>query len=115
MEYRRGELTGDELEAIVRSCGYGIAGQDEFLSIQTRGGTRWVQAFIDHVDEATCNCCGGLREDLRAGRLRTRRARRREGGDGPQRRQLPEGLPLPQSLQGRGAGLPPQEAVAVPR
>ncbi len=56
--YDPGVVSAATLRQVIRDAGYSVAGEDAFQTIQTRGGGRWVQAFIDHVDPERCTGCG---------------------------------------------------------
>ncbi|MHB1005883.1 MAG: cation transporter [Chloroflexota bacterium] len=46
------------LRLAVGKAGFAVGDQGQFQTIATRGGRRWVQAFIDHVDAGKCTGCG---------------------------------------------------------
>lgn len=52
------ETGRDEIKRAVKEAGYAVEAEESFQSIRTRGGRRWVQAFIEGIDLEKCNGCG---------------------------------------------------------
>jgi len=51
-------VSAEALRTVIRETGYAVDHEEVFQTISTRGGRRWVQAFIDHVNEDRCTGCG---------------------------------------------------------
>ena len=52
------EIDYDEIKRAIEAAGYGVESEESFQTIQTKGGGRWVQAFIEAIDVDKCNGCG---------------------------------------------------------
>ena len=58
VSYTPAIVSMERLRLVVDRTGYAVGDQDQFQTIATRGGRRWLQAFIDHVDARKCTGCG---------------------------------------------------------